>query len=121
MGCAGDRHPAPAAIDPLDTEQNQMTQYITRIELHDAVWSDYDKLHEAMRREGFSQAIAADDGTIYELPPAEYNYIGQETRAQVHDKAQRAARTVKPSSAMLVTQANGITWSGLKVLKKAAA
>jgi hypothetical protein len=98
-----------------------MTQYITRVELHDAVWSDYDKLHEAMRREGFSQAIAADDGTIYQLPPAEYNYIGQETRAQVHDKAQRAARSVKPSSAVLVTQANGITWSGLTVLKKAAA
>lgn len=75
MGVRGTNIPAPAAIYPLDTEQNQMTQYITRVELHDAVWSDYDKLHDAMRREGFSQAIAADDGTIYELPPAEYNYI----------------------------------------------
>ena len=98
-----------------------MTQYITRVELHDAVWSDYTKLHETMRREGFSQAIAAQDGAVYELPPAEYNYIGSETRSQVHDKAQRAARTVKPSASILVTEANGVTWSGLKLLKKAAA
>lgn len=98
-----------------------MAQYITRVELHDAVWSDYTKLHEAMRGQGFSQAIASDDGTIYELPPAEYNYIGQETRGQVLDKAQRAARTVKSSFAVLVTESNGVTWTGLKVLKKAAA
>jgi len=39
----------------------------------------------------------------------------------VHDKAQRAVRTVKPSFAVLVTEANGVTWSDLKVLKKAAA
>jgi hypothetical protein len=98
-----------------------MSQYITRVELHDAVWSDYVKLHEAMKREGFSQTIVGDNGAIYELPPAEYNYIGQETRGQVHDKAQRAARTVKPSFAILVTEASGIIWSGLKLLKQAAA
>jgi len=98
-----------------------MSQYITRVELHDAVWSDYTKLHEAMRREGFSQTITADDGAVYELPPAEYNYIGKETRAQVLEKAKSAARTVKPSFAVLVTESNGITWSGLKQLKKAAA
>jgi Endoribonuclease GhoS len=98
-----------------------MAQYITRVELHDAVWSDYAKLHEAMRREGFSQTITANDGAVYELPPAEYNYIGQETRAQVHDKAKRTARTIKPSFAVLVTEAVGITWSGLKLLKAAAA
>jgi len=74
-----------------------------------------------LKREGFSQSITGDDGSIYELPPAEYNYIGQETRGQVHDKAHRAARTVKPSFAVVVTESNGVTWSGLKVLKKAAA
>ena len=98
-----------------------MSQYITRVELHDADWSDYNNLHAAMKREGFSQTITAADGAVYELPPAEYNYIGQETRSQVHDKAQRAARTVKPSFAVLVTEANGVTFSSLKLLKKAAA
>ena len=98
-----------------------MSQYITRVELHDAVWSDYTKLHEAMRREGFSQTITADNGTVYELPPAEYNYIGKEARAQVLEKAKSAARTIKPSFAVLVTESNGINWAGLKLLKKAAA
>lgn len=98
-----------------------MPQYITRVELHNAVWSDYTKLHEAMRREGFSQTITANDGAVYELPPAEYNYIGPESRAQVLEKAKSASRTVKPSFAVLVTESNGITWSGLKLIKKAAA
>lgn len=98
-----------------------MSQYITRVELHDAVWSDYTKLHDAMHAEGFSQAITANDGAVYELPPAEYNYIGSETRPQVLEKAKSAARTVKPSFAVLVTESNGITWSGLKLLKRAAA
>jgi hypothetical protein len=98
-----------------------MPQYVTRVELHDVVWSDYTRLHEAMKREGFSQTITADDGAIYELPPAEYNYIGPENRMQVLEKAKRAARTVKPSFAALVTQANGISWFGLTLLKRAAA
>jgi Endoribonuclease GhoS len=98
-----------------------MPQYICRVELHDAVWSDYNKLHEAMKREGFSQTIAADDGAIYELPPAEYNYVGQENRVQVLEKVKRTARTVKPSFAALVTQSNGINWFGLRLVKKAAA
>jgi hypothetical protein len=98
-----------------------MSRYVTRVELHDAVWADYTKLHEAMRWEGFSQTIPADDGAVYELPPAEYYYDGRETRAQVLEKAKNAARTVKPSFAVLVTESNGITWSGLKLAKKAAA
>jgi hypothetical protein len=97
-----------------------MSQYITRVELHDAIWSDYTKLHEAMRREGFSQTITANNGAVYELPPAEYNYIGNETRGQVLEKAKSAARGIKPSFAVLVTESNGITWTDLKLLKKAA-
>jgi hypothetical protein len=102
-------------------KKEKMPQYITRIELHDADWKDYTQLHEAMRREGFRQSITSGDGAVYELPPAEYNYVGQETRSQVHDKAKRAARSVKPSFAVLVTEATGVTWSGLKLLKAAAA
>jgi hypothetical protein len=98
-----------------------MSQFITRVELHDAVWSDYTKLHEEMRKEGFSQTITSDDGAIYELPPAEYNYVGQATRGQVLEKTKRAAGAVKTSFAAVVTEANGITWNGLKLLKKAAA
>jgi hypothetical protein len=98
-----------------------MTQYTTRVELHDATWDDYTKLHAEMRKRGFRQTIKADDGSIYELPPAEYDDDGLETRAQVLEKAKQAAGAVKKSFAVLVTQSAGRTWIGLKLLKKAAA
>lgn len=98
-----------------------MNQYTTRVELHDASWDDYTKLHAEMKRRGFSQTITADDGAVYELPPAEYDYNGVDTRAQVLEKAKQAAGAVKMSFAVLVTQATGRTWLGLKLLKKAAA
>jgi hypothetical protein len=64
-----------------------MTQFITRVELHDAIRDDYTKLHEEMRKRGFRQTITANDGSIYELPPAEYTYDGTETKEQVLEKA----------------------------------
>jgi hypothetical protein len=98
-----------------------MSQYITRVELHDATWSDYVRLHEQMRALGFAQTIAADVGDIYELPPAEYNYVGNATKWQVLEKAKQAAGAVKSSFAVLVTESTGTAWYGLKLLKKAAA
>lgn len=98
-----------------------MTQYTTRVELHDATWDDYTKLHAEMKKRGFRQTITGDDGTIYELPPAEYDYNGTEAIEQVREKATHAARSVKNSFAVLVTQSSGRAWIGLKILKKAAA
>jgi hypothetical protein len=98
-----------------------MSMFMTRVELHDATWSDYTRLHAEMRARGFSQTITADDGSTYELPPAEYYLVGQATRADVLSKAKQAAKAVKPSFAAVVTEAAGITWDGLKLLKKAAA
>jgi hypothetical protein len=98
-----------------------MAQFTTRVELHDATWSDYEQLHANMRGQGFTQTIRSDDGCIYELPPAEYDYQGPITRAQVLDKAKSAASAVKPSYGVLVTESAGRTWYGLRLLKKAAA
>lgn len=98
-----------------------MPQYTTRVELHDADWSDYTKLHEEMKKRGFSQTITADDGSVYELPPAEYNYEGTANRAEVLDKAKTAARAVKQSYSVLVTETASRTWYNLKLLKRAAA
>lgn len=91
-----------------------MAQFTTRVELHNADWNDYVQLHAQMKRQGFSQTIRSDDGKVYELPPAEYDYSGSVTRADVLAKAKTAAGAVKPSYAVLVTESNGRTWSGLK-------
>jgi len=98
-----------------------MASFTTRVELHDANWDDYSKLHEKMRAQGFSQTITSDNGTVYQLPPAEYDYNGVVTRQQVLDKAKAAAAAVKSSYAVLVTESNGRTWWGLKQLNARAA
>jgi hypothetical protein len=53
-----------------------MANFTTRVELHDANWSDYVALHAEMAKQGFSQKITSDAGQTYKLPPAEYTYSG---------------------------------------------
>ncbi len=60
-------------------------QYTTRVELHYATDDDYESLHDAMAREGFSRQITSNDGVTYHLPTAEYNYEGNRSRSQVLD------------------------------------
>lgn len=91
-----------------------MTSYTTRIELHKAQDGDYGKLHAAMEKKGVTRTIESDDGTVYQLPTAEYNFIGTETRKEVLELAKNAAATVRPKYAVLVTQSAGRTWSGLE-------
>jgi glucosamine 6-phosphate synthetase-like amidotransferase/phosphosugar isomerase protein len=90
-----------------------MASYTTRVELHDAVTSDYTKLHKAMEKKGFSRTITSDKGVVYHLPTAEYDFHGTETRKQVTNLAKEAASTVKPSYAVLVTESKGRTFHGL--------
>ncbi|MGE0037572.1 MAG: hypothetical protein AB7S93_18300 [Xanthobacteraceae bacterium] len=97
-----------------------MSSFTTRVELHDADWSDYAELHKAMGRQGFSQFITSDDGQTYELPPAEYDYSGNVTQSQVLEKAKLAAATTKKSFGVLVTKSAGRTWTGLRLAKRAA-
>lgn len=90
-----------------------MTSFTTRVELHNATRDDYVALHEKMRAKGFYQAIRSSDGTVYHLPPAEYDYAGDVTRDQVLEKAKAAASSVKSSYAVLVTESAGRVWYGL--------
>lgn len=91
-----------------------MAQFTTRVELHNADWNDYIKLHAEMKLRGFAQTIQADDGKSYALPPAEYDYSGAVTRDQVLTKARAAASAVKSANAVIVTEAVARTWQGLK-------
>jgi hypothetical protein len=93
-------------------ENPSVSKFTTRVELHDADSDDYTKLHSEMERKGFARTITVDDKT-YRLPTAEYNYEGNETRDQVRDKAEEAARKVKSRFGILVTESNGRCWLGL--------
>jgi hypothetical protein len=91
-----------------------MAKFTVRVELHAASYSDYEMLHAAMERRGFSRFITADDGKIYHLPTAEYDKSGQFTRQQVLDSAKAAATETGKTFAVLVTESDGRTWMGLR-------
>lgn len=91
-----------------------MAKFTTRVELHRAYEDDYEVLHAAMERRGFSRQIRSGDGVTYHLPTAEYDYSGNKTRNQVLDLAKAAASETNKKYAVLVTQSNGRTWSGLE-------
>lgn len=86
-----------------------MAAFTTRVELHKSENADYDKLHDEMEKEGFSRTWKTNDGTEYHLPRAEYDYRGEKTRSQVCDLAKAAAKRVKPSFEIFVTESVGRT------------
>lgn len=86
---------------------------MTRIELHDADSDDYEILHAAMEAEGFERTITSYDGVTYHLPTAEYYRETNLTRQEVLDAAKHAATETDRKFGAVVTESNGITWSGL--------
>lgn len=98
-----------------------MAKFTTRVELHDAVYADYEQLHSAMTAEKFTRIITSSDGKSYHLPTAEYNKEGAYTRDEVYESAKRAAAKTGKSYAVLVTEATGRRWVGLKEVKTSKA
>ncbi len=90
-----------------------MAQFTVRVELHDAQWTDYNTLHAAMERQGFSRLIKGDDGRIYQLPWAEYDREANLTSMQVLAFAQSAANATGKRNSVFVTEARTRAWSGL--------
>jgi hypothetical protein len=95
-----------------------MASFTIRVELRDANREQYNKLYERMAAEGFTDIIReTTSGKAYKMPPGEYNYIGNLTRATVLEKAERAASGVVKDYAVLVTESAGRTWNGLTPVK----
>ena len=90
-----------------------MASFTTRVELHNADSEDYDKLHEYMEKEGFSRKITSSDEITYQLPTAEYNYLGEINISDLLDKAEVAAKKTKKTFEIQVTQSVGRKWIGL--------
>ena len=63
---------------------------------------------------GLRDVISDEKGTQYRLPPAEYNYDGPATRAQVLELAKASAGKVVREYRVLVTESNGRTWHNLE-------
>ncbi len=92
-----------------------MAQFTTRVLLNGYPSAeDYEKLHKAMKRRGFSRVIKAGDGDYYWLPNAEYDRQASVARSQVLADAKAAADSVSSTNEILVTESAGRTWLGLK-------
>ncbi|HEY3837182.1 MAG TPA: hypothetical protein VGL72_11455 [Bryobacteraceae bacterium] len=93
-----------------------MSIYSTRVELHGASRSDYGPLHKAMKLAGFSQTVTSDDGTVYELPEAEYVMFGSFTSEAVCAAAETATKGVWSSYSIFTN--DGTRWASraLKVV-----
>ena len=90
-----------------------MAAFTTRVELHNADYDDYETLHAAMERRGFSRFITSDEDATYHLPTAEYDYKGAKTRSGILALAKAAANETNRKYAVLVTESKGRTWTGL--------
>jgi hypothetical protein len=97
-----------------------MASFTIRVELHYATEADYQTLHSAMERAGFSRFITSDNGAVYHLPLAEYNREGNLTRTQVLDSAKTAAGLTRKTFAVLVSETCARTWFGLTAKSKTA-
>lgn len=91
-----------------------MANFTVRVELHQAALADYQVLHAAMEKQGFSRLITADDGQTYHLPWAEYSGSGKLNSEQVRDIARTAANATGKNNAVLVTEAQTRAWVGLQ-------
>ncbi len=97
-----------------------MATFMTRIELHEAVYQDYVNLHTYMRQEGFATTILSDDGVRYQLPPAEYALTANCTVVQAREKASRAAQKTLKRHAVLTAEYSGASWIGLTAVQQRA-
>jgi hypothetical protein len=69
-----------------------MANYVARIELHNATYDDYVRLHGAAARRGLLRTIVASDGKKYQLPTG--TYIAENTSVsleQAYAAAEAAA------------------------------
>jgi hypothetical protein len=80
-----------------------MASYLARVELHNATYDDYEVLHAAMQRRGFSRTIASDEPRTYRLPTG--TYVAENTSATLehaYTAAEAAAREVRKTYWIIV-------------------
>ena len=90
-----------------------MAAFMTRIELHNATWQDYENLHRQMEAAGFSRTIQGGDGVWYKLPTAEYVIYTNLTIDQVRALAKGCANSTGKNSSVLTCQYTNAAWNNL--------
>jgi len=79
--------------------------------------ADFNVLHQAMAKKGFSQIIKSSENTEYHLPRATYTIKTTSARSQVLASAKQAVAQTGRSAEILVVEYTACSWDGLKPVK----
>jgi hypothetical protein len=85
-------------------------QYSSRVEIHN---NEYDRLHISMAMEGFKRVLTAEGtGVQYHMPIGHYWIETSDDRWKVLEAAKRAALSVDPRAAIVVSGDGRIVFYG---------
>lgn len=87
-----------------------MSQTIVRVELHGATENDYQILHVAMSRLGFSRYVTDAAGIKFLLPTAEYSAYSDLSAAAIRTSVMSAAESTGRSFWVLVSKTSETDW-----------
>lgn len=90
-----------------------MAMFTIRVELQGAESKHYELLGQLLSPAGISNFIQADDGTRYQLPSGEFDWVGEATKEEVLDAIQAAAEHTELPYAILISQATERIWANL--------
>ena len=95
-----------------------MNYFTTRVELHNAVYTDYETLHAHMANLKFQRTIQeTTTKATYHLPTAEYRSHGDITTEKVLELAKLAASKTGKACSVIVTQSANIVFYNLTPIK----
>lgn len=92
----------------------RMAYFTARVQLDGEPSNEaYDRLHAAMRAQGYARFVKSNENNWYRLPHAEYVSQKFSTRKDAVEAAKIAATSVQKGFKVLVTEGNGLTWHNL--------
>ena len=100
-----------------------MSQFKVRVELHQAAFDVYERLHQKLLVAGYQRLIVASDGSVYQLPTATYsqnfgpNFTAEQIRGHVAPIVQSVWRTFS----LFVVRYDEAAWSGLTMVSRKVA
>lgn len=94
-----------------------MSYFIARAELHGAPQDsqEYDSLHRTMLSRGFYRTIAADDGSRFHLPPAEYSNFDGVDITEVAARIQQAVVETGRGTGSTIIVHHADDWRGYRL------
>lgn len=91
-----------------------MATFTVRVELFGkAEEENYEKLHEKMQAKRFFRVVKGEKAW-YHLPSATYDHAADSSTSTVRDQVWAVAKAVWSDPGVLVTEANNMSWMGLR-------